>query len=265
MQRRGSILITLAVAAMLLAGCAPKSKQFKLEKPTKAKQFLVTSVHVKPDGVCAEHADPAFYATAEFVARGVAAELEAKYGEAGISATYRETPEGLPFLYQRRIFTSDESDMWTTFFPSGECIGNLSADPKVPAPAAPFPTVELPDEWKLDAEAVLFLFVHNATLAGPPPTDLIEDVVEDYSYITIVGYTLIDVVDGSLLGSGHHVDTSVENMILEDAEMPAGDLAPGPGMLIEGEKIMNQVIVQTLGVQIRAIAEDLGEQLTAEE
>jgi hypothetical protein len=107
----------------------------------------------------------------------------------------------------------------------------------------------------------LFVFVHTAGLAGPPPTDLIDDVVEDYSYRSVIGFMLVDVVEGTFLGAGHRVDNSAEMMILNDGPVPEEASA----VLFEGKKIMNQVVLQTLQVQIGAIADEIGNQITAEE
>lgn len=259
-------LLILGALLASLAGCAPKSKQFKLKAPTKARRIAVTTVHVTPDGECADLSDKAFTATSELVAKGVATALETRFGEAGISASYRETPDDLPFLYQRRIFSSDGAEDWITFFPSGQCPGLLSANPKIPAAAAPPPEITFPDTWKIDFDATLFIFAHSATLNGPPPTDLIEDVPEDYLYASVVGYALVDNAGNGFLGSGHRTDSSdaiMEVLSTQDVRVDLAEVEVD-GLLFDGEDVMNQVLVQTLYAQIAAIAEEIGTQLTDE-
>lgn len=201
-----ALLLVTCTALALGAGCAPKSKSFKLAGPTAAKHVLVAPIHVVPDGEFVEQAEAAFIATAEYLAEGIAAALRDQYGQSGITAELREAPEGLPFIYQRRLIKAKPAEDWRTFFQSGNYSGTLTADPDVPKMAVPFPVVEFPDDWKSDAEAALFVFVHFAALSGPPPTELIEDVPEDYNYVSVVGYVLIDTAEGKYLGSGHRTE-----------------------------------------------------------
>jgi hypothetical protein len=260
-----SLVVACAFAASLLA-CGPKSKQLKLAKPTKIRNLVVTTVHVAPDGDCAEQSDPAFAATAEYIANSVVEGLEGRFGEAGISPIYQPTPEDLPFLYQRRIFTSDGSETWVTFYPTGNCPGLLEVEPSSPTAAAPFPEIPIPDTWKIDYDAILFVFVHSAALAGPPPTDLIDDMPEDYSYLSVVGYTLIATKESEFLGAGHRVENSegIMSQITEmGIEVDTTAIAI-EGLLIPDQKNMNQVMIQTLNSQINAIVEEIGTQLTAE-
>lgn len=259
------LLVACAFAASLVA-CGPKSKQFKLEKPSKVRNLVVTTVHVAPDGDCIEQSDPAFAATAEYIATSLVEGLEGRFGEAGISAVYQPTPEDLPFLYQRRIFTSDGSEMWVTFYPTGNCQGMLSVEPKVPTAAAPFPKIAIPDTWVIDHDAVLFVFVHSAALAGPPPTDLIDDMPEDYNYLSVVGYTLVATAAAEFLGAGHRVENSesVMSQITDlGIEVDTSTVAVD-GLLIPDQANMNQVLIQTLNSQINGIVEEIGTQLTDE-
>jgi len=255
----------MALATSLVA-CGPKSKQFKLNKATEVRDLVVTTVHVAPDGDCIEQSDPAFLATAEYIAKSVVDGLEGRFGESGISAVYEPTPEGLPFLYQRRIFTSDGSEMWVTFYPTGSCPGMLEVEPKVPTAAAPFPEIPIADTWKIDHDAVLFVFVHSAALAGPPPTDLIDDMPEDYNYLSGVGYTLVATAESEFLGAGHRVENS-ESVMSQISELGIEvDLATVEveGLLMPDEKNMNQVLIQTLNSQINGIVEEIGTQLVGE-
>jgi len=259
-------LLAACAVALSLAACGPKSKQLKLAKPTKVRDLVVTTVHVAPDGDCTEQSDPAFKATAEYVAQSIVEGLEGRYGEAGLSAVYEPTPEDLPFLYQRRIFTSDGSDSWVTFFPTGNCPGMLKVEPNAPSGAAPFPEITFPDTWKIDHDAVLFVFVHSAALAGPPPTDLIEDMPEDYNYLSVVGYTLVATAGSEFLGAGHRVENSesIMSQITDlGIEVDTSKIAV-EGLLIPDEKNMNQVLIQTLNSQINSIVEEIGTQLTGE-
>lgn len=257
--------VACACAASMLA-CGPKSKQLKLAKPTKIRSLVVTTVHVGTDGDCTEQLDPAFTATAEYIAKSIVEGLEGRYAEAGISAVFQPTPEDLPFLYQRRIFTSDGSEMWVTFYPTGNCPGLLKVEPNAPTAAAPFPEIPISDTWKIDYDAVLFVFVHSAALAGPPPTDLIDDMPEDYNYLSVVGYTLVATKESEFLGAGTRVENS-EGVMAQITEMGIEvDLAAieVEGLLIPDEQNMNQVMIQTLNSQINAIVEEIGTQLTAE-
>jgi hypothetical protein len=259
------LLVACAFAASLLA-CGPKSKQLKLAKPTKIRNLVVTTVHVAPDGDCAEQSDPYFLATAEYIATSIVDGLEGRFGEAGISPIHQPTPDDLPFLYQRRIFTSDGSEMWVTFYPTGNCPGLLEVEPNAPTAAAPFPEVPLPDTWKIDYDAVLFVFVHSAALAGPPPTDLIDDMPEDYNYLSVVGYTLVATKESEFLGAGHRVENSevIMSQITDlGIEVDLATIAV-EGLLIPDEKNMNQVMIQTLNSQINGIVEEIGTQLTGE-
>lgn len=270
-MRNATALTTLCLLAACavagsLAACGPKSKQFKLEKPSKVRHLAITAVHVAADGDCTEQLDPAFKATAEYVTTSIVEGLEGRFGEAGLSAVHRPAPEDLPFLYQRRIFTSDGSETWVTYFPAGNCQGMLKVEPNAPTAATPFPEISFPDTWVIDYDAVLFVFVHSAALSGPPPTDLIEDMPEDYNYLSVVGYTLIATKESEFLGAGHRVESSESIMsqitdlgIEVDTSMIAVD-----GLLIPDQASMNQVLIQTLNSQINAIVEEIGTQLTAE-
>jgi hypothetical protein len=260
-----SLLAALALA-MSLAACGPKSKQFKLAKPSKVRDLVVTTVHVAPDGDCTEQLDPALAATAEYVAKSVVEGLEGRFGESGLSAVYEPTPADLPFLYQRRIFTSDGSEMWVTFFSEGQCQGMLSVDPKVPTAAAPFPEIPIEDTWKIDHDAILFIFVHSAALAGPPPTDLIDDMPEDYNYLSVVGYTLVATKESEFLGAGHRVENSetIMSQITDLGIEVDTSTIEVEGLLIPDQKNMNQVLVQTLNSLINGIVEEVGTQLVGE-